>query len=93
MIDRKFKFVAVNPCNNKVYTQENALILCAKDKAVIPALDAYLTACVALDCGMEHIESVQLLIQRVMDYQINVERKVPDTEGDCEIARCIGGIL
>lgn len=40
MIDRKFKFVAVNPCNNKVYTEENAIILCAKDQAVVAALIA-----------------------------------------------------
>lgn len=91
MIDRKFKFVAVNPCNQKVYTEENAMIFCAKDKALIPALRAYVAACVALDCGDEHIESIALLMGRIKKYQHDTESRVPDTETDCEIDRCIGG--
>jgi hypothetical protein len=89
-IDRKFKFVAVNPCNQKVYTEENAIILCAKDRAVVPAMQAYLVACRDLGCGAEHLESVELLINRVKLFQA-VESRVPDTETDCEIDRCIGG--
>ncbi len=69
IIDRKFKIKAVNPCNGKEYTEENAVLLCAKDKAVIPALEAYLKACIQIDCHKEHIDSVVLLIQRVIDYQ------------------------
>ena len=93
MIDRKFKFVAVNPCNQKVYTEENAIVFCAKDRALPAALNAYLTECRRLRCGESHIESVNLLLQRVHDYQRtgNGECKVPDTETDCEIDRCIGG--
>ncbi len=92
IIDRKFKFVATNPCKGNVYTEKNALILCAKDKAVPRGLRAYRDECVSLGCGKEHIESIELLIERVKDYQENIESRIPDTESDCEIDRCIGGI-
>lgn len=90
MIDRKFKFVAVNPCNKNVYTENDALILCAKDLAVVPALQAYHKACMDLRCGEEHLESIMLLINRVSVFQQS-ESKIPDTDEECEIDRCIGG--
>jgi len=91
MIDRKFKFVAVNPCNQKVYTEENAVVFCAKDKALLPALYAYKRACEDLDCNKEHLESIHLLAQRVLNYQQTIESRVPDTNLPCEIDRCING--
>ena len=90
MIDRKFVFEATNPCNGKKYTNRNALVLCAKDLAVPAALEAYKAECVKLGSNPEHIESIGLLIERVKQYQL-VERHVPDTELECEIARCIRG--
>lgn len=92
VIDRKFKFLAVNPCSGNVYTEKNAVVFCAKDKALVPALRAYAGACVAIDANPEHIESIDLLIERVAEYQRTIEVKVPDTVGDCELDRCIGGI-
>ena len=91
IIDRKFKVLAVNPCNGNIYTEENAVLLCAKDKAVIPALQAYLRACEDLECHAEHITSIKLLINRVDMFQKNIESRVPDTNLDCEIERCIEG--
>lgn len=41
VIDRKFKIQAVNPVNGNAYTEADALLLCAKDKAVPAALRAY----------------------------------------------------
>jgi hypothetical protein len=92
MIDRKFKFVAVNPCNKKVYTEADAVVFCAKDKALIPALLAYAKECERLGANEEHIQSVRLLIQRVDVFQTEIECRVPDTIGNCEIDRCVGGI-
>jgi hypothetical protein len=91
MIDRKFKILAINPCKGKIYTEENAVLFCAKDKALLPALYAYHKACETLKCGPEHLESILLLIGRVGDFQRDIGCRVPDTETDCEIARCIGG--
>ena len=91
VIDRKFIFKAVNPCNGKEYTEENALILCAKDKAVVSALETYAKTCAEIGANPEHIGSIGLLIDRVKEYQRNVEMKIPDTIGECEIARCIDG--
>lgn len=91
MIDHKFKFVATNPCKGNVFTEENAVVFLAKDKALIPALMVYSEECVVLGSNPEHIESLRLLIGRVKEYQANVECRVPDTETDCEIDRCIRG--
>ncbi len=91
MIDRKFKFVAVNPCNKKVYTEENAVVFCAKDKALLSTLEMYYHECACLGCGSSHLESIDLLIGRVKSFQEKKEVRIPDTETDCEIDRCIGG--
>ena len=91
VIDRKFKFVATNPCKGSVYTEENAIIFLAKDKAVPGMLSFYQEICDGLGCGKEHLESIELLRGRVIDFQTMVECKVPDTDTPCEIDRCIGG--
>ena len=91
IIDRKFKFVAVNPCNNHVYTEENAMIFCAKDAAVPNTLRAYYAECIKLGCNQEHIDSIKLLLDRVEAFQRDNESRIPDTVGDCEIDRCING--
>lgn len=90
-IDRKFKISAVNPVNGKRYTEEDGFFMCAKDKAVLPALRAYVQACLELRANREHIKSINLMIKRVEEYQANVECRVPDTVGK-EIERCIDGI-
>jgi len=94
-IDRKFHFVATNPCKGDVYTEENAIIFCAKDAALVPTLETYYHECKALGCRKEHLESIDLLIERVRRFQaIGKDKKhfhVPDTDTDCEIDRCIGG--
>lgn len=92
-IDRKFKFVAVNPANGHFYTEEDAIVFCAKDAALPAALSAYLDKCVALQANKEHILSVQALIDRVKTFQYEVESRVPDTIGEAEINRCLHGKL
>ena len=91
VIDRKFRFVAVNPCNNHVYTEENGIVFAAKDKALPEALRAYYKECRRLHCDSSHLESVNLLIERIVRFQANVECRIPDTDTPCEINRCIGG--
>ncbi len=91
-IDRKFVIQARNPVNGKTYTHKDSLLLCAKDKAVPAALEAYKAKCIELGCNPEHIESVGLLIGRVEEYQRDIESKTPDTIG-LELDRCIKGIL
>lgn len=89
-IDRKFNINAVNPATGKVYTQNNSILLVAKDKALIPTLTYYLEQCRHLGSNPEHLESIGLLIDRVREFQLNEGCKTPDTVGD-EIARCIHG--
>jgi hypothetical protein len=90
VIDRKFQIFAVNPSNGHEYTEQNSLLLCAKDAAVPAALKAYHDECVRLGANPEHIQSVCLLIERVEKYQAEVEKRIPDTVGS-EIPRCIDG--
>lgn len=90
-IDRKFKILAVNPVNGKIYTDKNALLLCAKDKAVPVALEAYQVECQRIGANKEHIQSVGLLIGRVREYQKEIESRIPDTVGD-ELPRCLFGV-
>jgi len=92
MIDHKFIIKAHNACKpDKVYTEENAILFCAKDKAVPKMLLAYMDTCEKLGCGIEHLESLAAMHTRVLIYQRDIESRVPDTETDCEIDRCIGG--
>ena len=93
MIDRKFKFVAVNPCNNKVYTEENAFIICAKDAAALAALKGYMEKCLELGTDSIHIQSIDMMANRIDMFQRKNGSRVPDTNTDCEIDRCIGGVI
>jgi dUTP pyrophosphatase len=92
VIDRKFVFAAVNPVNGKKYDQTNAVVFCAKDKALLPALQAYSKACYEMGANKEHLDSVNLLIERVSQFQLYVDCRVPDTVGR-EIDRCVHGNL
>ena len=83
--------MATNPCKGNVYTEENAIVFLAKDRAVPKMLQAYKDECRAVGCAESHIESVDLLLDRVIEFQTDVESRVPDTEGECEIDRCIHG--
>ena len=83
----------MNPCNQHVYAEENAIVFCAKDAAVIAMLKEYKRACKTLGSNPEHIKSINLLTERVRDYQIHRGDRVADTVGDCEIDRCVGGIV
>lgn len=94
IIDRKFKILAINPCSGKHYTERDGVFFCAKDLAFLTgALPAYRQKCIDLKCGSEHIESVDLLMERIVLYQQQIECKIPDTDRLCEIDRCIGGKL
>ena len=94
-IDRKFKIMAVNPCKmNRLYTEKNSILFSAHDAALIPTLETYRKECERLGCEPEHLESIELLIDRVKVYQVNNSTSVkrPDTNTDCEIDHCIAGI-
>ncbi len=89
-IDRKFRILAVNTVNGKIYDESNSLLLCAKDKAVPAALFAYKLECERIGANPEHIRSVELLYNRVKDYHSAIECRVPDTVG-AEIPMCLAG--
>lgn len=91
VIDRKFVFTGVNPCNGNIYTQDNAVLFCAHDQALPACLEAYYRECKRIKCDSSHLKSIKLLRQRVIKFQMEVKSKVPDTNTVCEINRCIKG--
>lgn len=90
-IDRKFKIFARNATTGKTYTHHDALLLCAKDAAVPAALFAYKQECERLGASPEHIRSIELLYNRVKDFQaVAGGGRIPTTIS-AEVARCLHG--
>ena len=90
-IDRKYKIHAVNPCSRNTHDEHDSILFLAKDKAVPAMLRAYLSESEKLGANHAHLESIELLIGRVEQYQREVEAKIPDTDLPCEIRRCVDG--
>ena len=91
IIDRKYKILAVNPCNGHIHTEEDSILFVADDKAVPEMLATYRDECKKLRCDGPHLESIRLLQHRVSVRQSQTGGKIPDTDTPCEIDRCIGG--
>lgn len=91
VIDRKFLISAINPINGKQYDSRNAILFCAKDRALPVALTAYRAECERLGSNREHILGLDQLIKRVEDFHRLYECRVPDTVG-AEIPRCLLGV-
>lgn len=91
-IDRKYIINAINPCSKNVHTEKDSVLFLAKDKAFLEgALPGYKQKCIELGANPAHIESIDLLIERVKKYQEEIESKTPDTDLPCEIKRCLTG--
>lgn len=69
IIDQKVRFKAINPCNNKRYTEADAVIFNAKDPVLPVALEAYRDECVRLGTNPEHVKSIELCIVRIREFQ------------------------
>lgn len=90
-IDRKYQINAINPCSGNTHTEQDAVLFLAKDRALPAALETYRQESERLGANPAHLESIDLLIGRVKEYQDKVESKVPDTDLPCEIRRCVDG--
>ena len=93
MIDRKYKIMATNPCSGSLHTEIDSILFLAKDLALIPTLEKYLEECSLLGCDDYQIKGVQMLIQRVKEYQEDHKTEVADLETICEIERCVEGMI
>lgn len=91
VIDRKYKIQATNPCSGTTHTEEDSVLFLAKDKAFLAALPTYRRESEKLGANPAHLESIDLLIERVTKYQTEIESKIPDTDLPCEIRRCVDG--
>jgi hypothetical protein len=69
-IDKKFKFLAVNPCKKGViYTEKDGIVLLAKDDACLPTLNFYLDVCKQLGADELQLQGIRLLIGRGRDWR------------------------
>ncbi len=89
-IDRKFTIRAVAHKSKKCYTEDNAALFLAKDKAFLLALPFYLEKCKEVGAGPDQIKAVELMIERVRKFQEEnpAEVKVPDVDPVVE-ASCL----
>lgn len=93
IIDRKFIIKAKLPRTNRIVNQSEVIVFCAKDKAFPAFINEYISIITNSNQPSYYsIQSLKDLLDRVMFYQENVESKVPDTNIDGEIQRCIHGI-
>lgn len=90
-IDWKYQIKAINPCSLNTHDQYDSILFLAKDAAVPAMLKTYRDETIRLGSNPAHIEAVELLLSRVIQYQAEVESKVPDTDLPCEIRRCVDG--
>lgn len=81
-IDRKFDIFAHSRKSSNHYDQENAVLFLAKDKAFLLTLPTYLEKCREVGAGPGQLKAVELLIERVAQYQKeNAEQvKIPDVD-------------
>lgn len=81
-IDRKFKIQAQSIHSGATYTEDDAVLFLAKDRAFILTLPTYLENCKKVGAGQDQILAVELLINRVNDYQYSHPNltKVPDVD-------------
>ena len=92
IIDRKFKILAINPCSGRLHTEKDSVLFTATDKFLPKILDYYYDECRMGGADENHLNSIQLLHDRVVDFQSKHEPRIPDTSGVCEINRCIHGL-
>jgi len=90
IIDRKYRFLAVNPCTGQIHDESDSILFLVKDQALPVALRVYRDECERLGCSDTHLESLDLLYERVIFFQ-ETNVKLPETDTPCEVNRCIGG--
>ena len=75
-IDRKYRFKAVSVASGKQHTQSDAVLFLAKDKLLPALLDKYIELCRDNGVGDTQIKGVELLMDRVLTYQLRNINKV-----------------
>jgi hypothetical protein len=76
VIDRKFKINAISLKSGKKYTENNAILFLLKDKNLPAMLVKYKELCVQGGADERQILGLDLLMDRVMEWQRANEKKV-----------------
>jgi len=82
VIDRKFKFTAVSNKSGTKYTEKNAIVFLVKDSLLPNLLDKYIELCSQAQVDERQLLGMQLLKDRVMQWQRKYPKKVkrPDVD-------------
>ncbi len=85
-IDRKFQILATSRKSGKTYTDNEAVLFLAKDKAFLRTLPDYKRHCIELGADEAQLHCIDLLTARVITYQETHpdEVKVPDVDANQE---------
>ena len=92
MIDRKFKFLAVNPSNGRIVTEDEGVVFLAKDNLFLPTLIFYLGLVMqAKGNDSDEAEALRLMIDRVSDWRVSHpdQLRLPDISGEEERRRLL----
>lgn len=76
VIDKKFTFVATSIKSGNEYTERNAMIFLLKDALLPDLLDHYINLCVKNKVGTPQIKGIELLKERVLNWQRKHIKKV-----------------
>jgi hypothetical protein len=68
-IERKFRFLAVNPAKGTIYTEMDGMVFLAKDQFLPEVLSYYEDLCARRGAGKDQVEGVRLLRKRVVRWQ------------------------
>jgi hypothetical protein len=81
-VERKFRLLAVSTEHGRVHTEADAVLFLAKDRAFLPTLRFYFSECEKIGAGAKQLTAVNLLIERVMRWQLDHPEamKVPDVD-------------
>ena len=91
IIDRKYKILAVNPCTGSTHDECDSVLFNARDMFLPRTIAYYHKSCTEGGADKNHILSVEELCKRVEKFQRECGFKMPDTNTECEIDRCIRG--
>ena len=86
VIDKKFTFVATSVKSGNEYTERNAMIFLLKDALLPDLLDHYINLCIKNRVGTAQIVGIELLKERVLNWQRKhiKEVKLPDVDKEKE---------
>lgn len=78
-IDYKFDIYGIRLADAAEYTSNNAIIFCAKDRALIYALNLLIQHCIDMEADGGYVDSLYQLLNKIREFQHIFGNKLPTT--------------